>query len=74
LALFVSSFAIAQTTDAEDALKKVKEELPDGWSKGGLFSLSFSQVSLTNWAAGGQNSISGNGLVSLCSPISKKNH
>jgi hypothetical protein len=72
MALFVSSFAIAQTTEAEDALKKVKEELPDGWSKGGLFSLSFSQVSLTNWAAGGQNSISGNGLVSLFADFKKE--
>jgi hypothetical protein len=72
MALFVNSFAIAQTTEAEDALKKVKEELPDGWSKGGLFSLSFSQVSLTNWAAGGQNSISGNGLVSLFADFKKK--
>ena len=72
MALFVSSFAIAQTTEAEDALKKVKEELPDGWTKGGLFSLSFSQVSLTNWAAGGQNSISGNGLVSLFADFKKE--
>jgi hypothetical protein len=72
MALFVSSFAIAQTTEAEDALKKVKEELPDGWSKGGLFSLSFSQVSLTNWAAGGQNSISGNGLVSMFADFKKE--
>ena len=33
------------------------------WRKGGVGSLTFSQVSLTNWAAGGDNSISFNGFV-----------
>jgi hypothetical protein len=33
------------------------------WRKGGLIALNFSQVSLTNWAAGGQNSIAGNAIV-----------
>jgi hypothetical protein len=35
------------------------------WRKGGLLSLNLTQVSLTNWAAGGLNSISGNSIVSL---------
>lgn len=29
------------------------------WKKGGIISLNFTQVSLSNWAAGGENSISG---------------
>lgn len=33
------------------------------WRKGGLLAINFSQVSLTNWAAGGQNSITGNAIV-----------
>jgi hypothetical protein len=33
------------------------------WRKGGLIAINFSQVSLTNWAAGGQNSITGNAIV-----------
>lgn len=33
------------------------------WRRGGLFSINFTQVSLTNWAAGGQNSISGNAIA-----------
>ncbi|HEY6062497.1 MAG TPA: DUF3078 domain-containing protein [Chitinophagaceae bacterium] len=33
------------------------------WRKGGLIALNFSQVSLTNWAAGGQNSIAGNSII-----------
>ncbi len=33
---------------------------PDtSWKRGGFISISFNQVSLTNWAAGGQNSLSG---------------
>lgn len=35
------------------------------WRKGGFISLTFSNVSLTNWTAGGQNSIAGNGNLSL---------
>jgi hypothetical protein len=35
------------------------------WKFSGITSLSFSQLSLTNWAAGGSNSISGNALVKL---------
>ncbi len=45
----------------------VSGEVPDSlkaWKKGALSSLSFTQVSLTNWAAGGQNSVSGNALFS----------
>ncbi len=38
------------------------EEQPDSvkyWKRSGVFSANFSQVSLTNWAAGGQSSMSG---------------
>ncbi len=35
------------------------------WKFTGVTSLNFSQLSLTNWAAGGSNSISGNALVKL---------
>ncbi len=33
------------------------------WRKSGLLSLNLSQVSFTNWAAGGQNSVAGNAIV-----------
>ncbi len=33
------------------------------WRKGGLLALNFSQVSLTNWTGGGQNSVAGNAIV-----------
>lgn len=35
------------------------------WKKGGNFSLQFSQAAYSNWQAGGTNSITSNGLVSL---------
>jgi len=38
---------------------------------GGLLSLNFTQVSLSNWAAGGQNSIAGNSIVNYFSNYKK---
>lgn len=36
-----------------------------GWKTGGVLSLNLAQTSLTNWAAGGQNSVAANGIFSL---------
>ena len=55
----------AQITELEEELKKVKKDTVDGWKKGGIISLNLSQTSLTNWAAGGQNSFATGGLVNL---------
>ncbi|HWY38096.1 MAG TPA: DUF3078 domain-containing protein [Bacteroidia bacterium] len=41
------------------------------WKTGGTINISGQQVSLTNWAAGGQSAISGSGLVSLFANYSK---
>lgn len=57
-------FAFSQITDAEKILRAQSKDSTQGWKKGGVFTLNFSQTSLTNWAAGGQNSISFNGLFS----------
>jgi hypothetical protein len=35
------------------------------WKYNGVVSLNFSQLALSNWAAGGENSVSGNGRVTL---------
>ena len=35
------------------------------WNFNGVTSLNFSQLSLSNWAAGGENSVSGNAIVNL---------
>ncbi|SNT35814.1 Protein of unknown function [Ekhidna lutea] len=51
----ISFFTLAQTQTPSDTTY---------WRIGGSSSLTFSQVSLTNWAAGGQNSVAINGNIS----------
>ena len=63
--VFVVNSVCAQVVDAEDKLRKKDIDTIVGWKKGGVFSFNFNQSSFTNWAAGGQNSIAGNGLVNL---------
>jgi hypothetical protein len=75
LSLCIAFAAFAQTDTAKkpsDKLVVIKKdtvitetvEKDTSWDVGGIINVAFSQVSLTNWAAGGQNSI---GLVSLVS-------
>jgi hypothetical protein len=54
----------SQVTDAESKLKKEAPDTIQGWKKGAVTSLTLSQTSLTNWAAGGENSFAVNGLFS----------
>ena len=39
-----------------------QDEQPQGWSHKGNFGLNFGQCSYTNWAAGGQSSVNGQGI------------
>src|SRR4030042_5907505 len=55
----------SQTTEAEKQLQTQKTDTLMGWKKGGIININTSQVSLTNWAAGGQSSIAIGGLLSL---------
>jgi hypothetical protein len=64
LLLLVSNSAFAQVTDAEKSLRTVSADTIAGWKKGGVISLNIAQTSLTNWAAGGQNSFALNSLLS----------
>ena len=59
----ISGSLLAQVTEKEKDLRKLNSDTIQGCKKGGLFTVAFSQVSLTNWAAGGENSFSGNSLV-----------
>ncbi len=59
-----ASASLAQITDAEKKLRAVNADTTMGWKKGGLFAINLSQTSLTNWAAGGQNSAAVNGIFS----------
>jgi hypothetical protein len=50
-----------------------QEEATPLWKTGGASSLAFSQVALSNWAAGGENSISGNLMLNLFANYTKGN-
>jgi hypothetical protein len=54
-----------QVTEAEATLKKNNLDTIVGWKKGGVIGLNLAQTSLTNWAAGGQESFAVNGLFSV---------
>lgn len=80
LMLSISVVSLSQTTDEEKELVKTKEILIkqnkdtiDGWKTGGVLSINLTQVSLTNWNAGGDNSISVNGILSLFANYKKGN-
>jgi hypothetical protein len=60
----LSRIVSAQVTDAEKALRTVKIDTTEGWKKGGVFAVNLAQTSLSNWAAGGQNSVAVNGIFS----------
>lgn len=48
-----------------------KTEPPKLWKKAGDFSINFSQVSFSNWAAGGKNSVSGVALFNYSANYAK---
>ncbi len=67
-----SSAVLAQDMDnkaVEDALKTVKKtdttSQKQGWYTGGFGNLNFGQTTLSNWAAGGESTITALGLVEL---------
>lgn len=65
IAALFSGTVFAQVVEVEKDLRDHKTDSVDGWKTGGMFSLAFSQVSLTNWAAGGENSFSGNTMINI---------
>ena len=64
LLLCFCTMSFGQVIDAEKKLLTKSADSTQGWKKGGVFSLNLAQTSLTNWAAGGQNSFAVNGLLS----------
>ncbi|MDD4645979.1 MAG: DUF3078 domain-containing protein [Bacteroidales bacterium] len=60
-ALFLSHPVQSQVTDGEKHLRNISLDGEKGWKTENNLTISFSQVSLTNWSAGGQNSMSVNG-------------
>lgn len=76
IAVFFIAFLLvlkfnAQTTEAEEVLKKQTTDSLDGWKTGGVISINLTQVGLTNWAGGGENSVSVNGITSLFANLKK---
>lgn len=63
--LGISINGFTQISESEKLLEKIEADSTDGWDLGGTVALGVNHVSLTNWAAGGQNSISINGLVNF---------
>ena len=70
LIIALASISFVLTMNAQDetapaaaapAAEPAEETSP--WTREGLFNLSLSQTALINWAAGGQNSYSGNALL-----------
>jgi hypothetical protein len=51
-----------QVTEVEKTLRTQKADSTQGWKRGGAFAVNIAQTSLTNWAAGGQNSLAFGGL------------
>jgi hypothetical protein len=62
--VIICSVIKGQVTDAEKKIRTLSTDTIMGWKKGGVLGLNFAQTSLTNWAAGGQNSLSINGFFS----------
>lgn len=64
--LFCSTIlAYSQVTEGEKKLRSQSADTITGWKTGGVLALNLAQTSLTNWAAGGQNSVAANGILSL---------
>ena len=64
LLLWAFGITSGQVTEAEKTLRTVTADTTVGWKKGAVFSVNLAQTSLTNWVAGGQNSLAVNGLFS----------
>ena len=65
LAFLLTGVTYAQVSEVESSLRTASNDTLEGWKKGGSVFINTSQTSFTNWAAGGQNSLSINGLVNL---------
>ena len=66
-----SFLANSQVTEGEKNLRTQTSDTTQGWKKGGVFAVNLAQTSLTNWAAGGQNSFAINGIFSVFANMTK---
>lgn len=66
LLLSIATLSQAQTADTTKPVEKA-------WKKGGMGGLNFAQSSFTNWAAGGENSVSVTAIANLFANYKKGN-
>jgi hypothetical protein len=65
ISIVFSPSGMGQIDALEEDLRTQSEDSVLGWKAGGNVALTFSQVSFTNWASGGDNSISAIGNLNL---------
>jgi hypothetical protein len=58
----IASFVLSSTL-LQAQIVVAEDTSVNGWKKGGFFALNFNQVSLTNWAAGGESALSSTAMV-----------
>ena len=63
--LCIGQAALSQTTEKEKDLRGIVADSANGWKRGGVIGINFSQASFNNWAAGGENSLALNSLLSV---------
>src|SRR4051812_33286244 len=81
LLLFVSILHAQDTTVQQlknEASKTISKDssdtIPKIWKTGGLYNLNFNQAALSNWAAGGENSLSLSSFLHLYAFYKKNKH
>jgi hypothetical protein len=65
--IIFAGFITITSGQVNGAEKKLRTQIADtiqGWKKGGVLAVNLAQTSLTNWAAGGQNSMAVNAMFS----------
>lgn len=62
--LLLICIAVSTSLTAFGQIKIEEDTTVNGWKKGGFFAINFNQVSLTNWAAGGESALSATALGS----------
>jgi hypothetical protein len=63
---------MSQIAEPENKLRTARKDTVNGWQYGGVFMLNFGQTALSNWAAGGENSQSGNSFFNFFANYQKK--
>lgn len=67
------AFIANANAQAYEINKKIDADSLEGWTVKGIISINLTQVSLTNWSSGGENSVAVNGLLSLLANYKKGN-